>query len=38
MPIWLELLVLCWLAYGIGLAIGWVAWGDGNANVEEERK
>jgi len=27
MPIWLELLVLMLLAYGIGLTIGWAIWG-----------
>ncbi len=27
MPIWLELLVLMLLAYGIGLVIGWAIWG-----------
>ena len=27
MPIWLELLVLALIAYGIGLTIGWAIWG-----------
>ena len=27
MPIWAELLVLCLVAYGAGLAIGWACWG-----------
>lgn len=27
MPIWMELLVLSLIAYGIGLAIGWAIWG-----------
>jgi len=26
MPIWLELLVLALIAYGIGLTIGWAIW------------
>lgn len=27
MPIWMELLVLSLIAYGIGLSIGWAIWG-----------
>lgn len=27
MPIWLELLVLALIAYGVGIAIGWAIWG-----------
>ena len=27
MPIWLELMMLMLLAYGIGLALGWLVWG-----------
>jgi len=27
MPIWLELLALMLVAYAIGLAVGWAAWG-----------
>jgi cytochrome c biogenesis protein CcdA len=27
MPVWLELLVLMMLAYVLGLAICWLAWG-----------
>lgn len=27
MPIWFELMILMLLAYGIGLAIGWLVWG-----------
>lgn len=34
MPIWLELLVLLLIAYGVGLAIGWLLWG----GVSEERE
>ena len=26
MPIWLELLVLALIAYGVGWAIGWAIW------------
>ena len=27
MPIWMEVLVLMLLAYGVGLGIGWAIWG-----------
>ena len=27
MPIWLELLVLMFIAYAIGIGIGWAIWG-----------
>lgn len=27
MPIWMEVLVLMLLAYGVGMAIGWLIWG-----------
>jgi hypothetical protein len=30
MPIWLELLVLLMIAYGLGLAIGWLLWSRGS--------
>jgi hypothetical protein len=26
MPLWLEMLVMLLLTYGLGLAIGWVIW------------
>ncbi len=27
MPIWFEIIVLMLVAYALGLAIGWLAWG-----------
>ena len=27
MPIWMELLVMTLIAYGAGLALGWIIWG-----------
>ena len=36
MPIWLELLVLMWVAYAAGLAIGWAAWGRGTVENDAD--
>lgn len=27
MPIWLEVIVILLVAYGLGLALGWLGWG-----------
>jgi len=27
MPIWLELMVLSFLAYAVGFMVGWLIWG-----------
>lgn len=27
MPIWMEVLVVMLLAYGVGIGIGWAVWG-----------
>ncbi len=29
MPLWLEILLLMLLTYGLGLALGWAVWGRG---------
>jgi len=29
MPLWLEMLVMLLLTYGLGLAIGWLIWNRG---------
>lgn len=34
MPIWLELLVLALIAYGVGLALGWAIWGRAGGETE----
>jgi hypothetical protein len=35
MPIWVELLVLLLVTYGLGLGIGWAVWGRMPANGED---
>ena len=39
MPIWFEIIVLMLVAYALGLAIGWLAWGtrpDDGADADPE--
>ena len=36
MPISLELLVLLFIAYGAGLAIGWALWGRGTMENDSD--
>lgn len=33
MPIWLELFVLLWVTFMVGLALGWVIWGRNSETV-----
>lgn len=35
MPIWLEVIVILLVAYGLGLAMGWFAWGRSSARRAE---
>lgn len=38
MPIWLELMILVLLAYGVGLAIGWAIWGRAGDQLQESNQ